>query len=105
VGSFYRGKIKWSHAERRFVAWCEGCTGYPLIDAGMRRLQREGWMHNRARLAIGSFLTKDLGIDWRWGGERAASRGGRAAFWSALGSDALCGPDPHQRPLGGDRAR
>ena len=63
----YRGKIKWSHAERRFVAWCEGRTGYPLIDAGMRQLRREGWMHNRARLVVGSFLTKDLGIDWRWG--------------------------------------
>jgi len=63
----YRGKIKWSHAERRFVAWCEGYTGYPLIDAGMRQLRREGWMHNRARLVVGSFLTKDLGIDWRWG--------------------------------------
>jgi deoxyribodipyrimidine photo-lyase len=63
----YRGKIKWSHAERLFIAWCEGCTGYPLVDAGMRQLRREGWMHNRARLVVGSFLTKDLGIDWRWG--------------------------------------
>ena len=63
----YRGKLKWSHAERPFVAWCEGYTGYPLIDAGMRQLRREGWMHNRARLVVGSFLTKDLGIDWRWG--------------------------------------
>ncbi len=63
----YRGKIKWSRSERRFVAWCEGCTGYPLVDAGMRQLRREGWMHNRARLVVGSFLTKDLGIDWRWG--------------------------------------
>jgi len=48
----YRGKIKWSHAEQRFVAWCEGYMGYPLIDAGMRQLRREGWMHNRARLVI-----------------------------------------------------
>jgi deoxyribodipyrimidine photo-lyase len=63
----YRGKIKWSHAERSFEAWCEGRTGYPLVDAGMRQLQAEGWMHNRARLVVGSFLTKDLGIDWRWG--------------------------------------
>jgi deoxyribodipyrimidine photo-lyase len=63
----YRGKIRWSHAERRFEAWCEGRTGYPLVDAGMRQLRREGWMHNRARLVVGSFLTKDLGIDWRWG--------------------------------------
>jgi deoxyribodipyrimidine photo-lyase len=63
----YRGKIKWSYAERRFHAWCEGRTGFPLVDAGMRQLLREGWMHNRARLVVGSFLTKDLGIDWRWG--------------------------------------
>jgi len=63
----YRGKIKWSYAEKRFEAWCEGRTGYPLVDAGMRQLRREGWMHNRARLVVGSFLTKDLGIDWRWG--------------------------------------
>jgi deoxyribodipyrimidine photo-lyase len=63
----YRGQIKWSHAERRFGAWCDGRTGYPLVDAGMRQLRREGWMHNRARLVVGSFLTKHLGIDWRWG--------------------------------------
>jgi deoxyribodipyrimidine photo-lyase len=63
----YRGTIKWSYAERRFEAWCEGRTGYPLVDAGMRQLRAEGWMHNRARLVVGSFLTKDLGIDWRWG--------------------------------------
>jgi len=42
-------------------------TDYPLVDAGMRQLRHEGWMHNRARLVVGSFLTKDLGIDWRWG--------------------------------------
>jgi deoxyribodipyrimidine photo-lyase len=63
----YRGSIAWSYAERRFEAWCSGSTGYPLVDAGMRQLRREGWMHNRARLVVGSFLTKDLGIDWRWG--------------------------------------
>ena len=63
----YRGAIGWSRAERRFEAWCEGRTGYPLVDAGMRQLRHEGWMHNRARLVVGSFLTKDLGIDWRWG--------------------------------------
>jgi deoxyribodipyrimidine photo-lyase len=63
----YRGSIAWSYAERRFEAWCEGRTGFPLVDAGMRQLRREGWMHNRARLVVGSFLTKDLGIDWRWG--------------------------------------
>jgi deoxyribodipyrimidine photo-lyase len=63
----YRGSIRWSHAEKPFEAWCEGRTGFPLVDAGMRQLLREGWMHNRARLVVGSFLTKDLGIDWRWG--------------------------------------
>jgi deoxyribodipyrimidine photo-lyase len=63
----YRGKIKWSRDRRAFDAWCVGATGYPLVDAGMRQLRREGWMHNRARLVVGSFLTKDLGIDWRWG--------------------------------------
>jgi deoxyribodipyrimidine photo-lyase len=63
----YRGRIRWSYAEKRFHAWTEGHTGYPLVDAGMRQLRREGWMHNRARLVVGSFLTKDLGIDWRWG--------------------------------------
>lgn len=63
----YRGAIRWSTAEKGFDAWCEGRTGYPLVDAAMRQLRREGWMHNRARLVVGSFLTKDLGIDWRRG--------------------------------------
>jgi deoxyribodipyrimidine photo-lyase len=63
----YRGSIRWSRAMRSFEAWTEGRTGYPLVDAGMRQLRLEGWMHNRARLVAGSFLTKDLGIDWRWG--------------------------------------
>jgi deoxyribodipyrimidine photo-lyase len=63
----YRGSIKWSRAGRAFESWTRGATGYPLVDAGMRQLRREGWMHNRARLVAASFLTKDLGIDWRWG--------------------------------------
>jgi deoxyribodipyrimidine photo-lyase len=63
----YRGTITWSHARQRFAAWCEGRTGYPIVDAAMRQLLREGWMHHRGRLIAGSFLTKDLGIDWRWG--------------------------------------
>jgi deoxyribodipyrimidine photo-lyase len=63
----YRSAIRWSRAEKRFDAWRAGLTGYPLVDAAMRQLGREGWMHNRARLVVGSFLTKDLGIDWRWG--------------------------------------
>ena len=63
----YRGSIRWSRREKDFQAWCDGRTGYPLVDAGMRQLRREGWMHNRARLVVGSFLTKHLGLDWRWG--------------------------------------
>jgi deoxyribodipyrimidine photo-lyase len=63
----YRGSIAWSRSEKAFEAWCAGRTGFPLVDAGMRQLRREGWMHNRARLVVGSFLTKDLGIDWRRG--------------------------------------
>ncbi len=62
-----RGKIRWSDDRQSFDAWCHGRTGYPIVDAAMRQLRREGWMHNRGRLIVGSFLTKDLGIDWRWG--------------------------------------
>ncbi|WP_328592471.1 cryptochrome/photolyase family protein [Saccharopolyspora elongata] len=58
---------RWRHDERALEAWKQGRTGYPIIDAGMRQLAREGWMHNRARLIAGSFLTKTLYIDWRWG--------------------------------------
>jgi deoxyribodipyrimidine photo-lyase len=63
----YRGTLEWNPDQARFEAWCDGRTGYPLVDAGMRQLRREGWMHNRARLVVASFLTKDLAIDWRWG--------------------------------------
>jgi deoxyribodipyrimidine photo-lyase len=63
----YRGTIDWDEDEEGFAAWRDGLTGYPLVDAGMRQLRREGWMHNRARLVVGSFLTKHLGIDWRRG--------------------------------------
>ena len=63
----YRGTIRWSRAEQHFQAWCEGRTGFPVVDAAMRQLRREGWIHNRGRLVVGSFLTKDLGLDWRWG--------------------------------------
>ncbi|MGH2938914.1 MAG: cryptochrome/photolyase family protein [Solirubrobacterales bacterium] len=58
---------RWSRSEQVFEAWREGRTGYPLVDAGMRQLAAEGYMHNRARLAVGSFLTKDLYVDWRKG--------------------------------------
>ncbi|HET7051390.1 MAG TPA: deoxyribodipyrimidine photo-lyase [Solirubrobacteraceae bacterium] len=63
----YRARLGWSRARRNFDAWREGRTGYPVVDAAMRQLLREGWIHNRGRLIVGSFLTKDLGIDWRWG--------------------------------------
>ena len=59
----------WRDDDERFEAWREGRTGYPLVDAGMRQLMAEGFMHNRARLVAGSFLTKHLGIDWRRGAE------------------------------------
>ncbi len=54
-------------ADERFAAWCEGRTGYPIVDAGMRQLQAEGWMHNRVRMIVGSFLVKDLHLDWTRG--------------------------------------
>jgi deoxyribodipyrimidine photo-lyase len=65
--SRYRGTLAWTGGDEEFIAWTEGRTGFPLVDAGMRQLRREGWMHNRVRLMVGSFLTKDLGIDWRRG--------------------------------------
>jgi deoxyribodipyrimidine photo-lyase len=54
-------------ADDAFAAWCDGRTGYPLVDAAMRQLNETGFMHNRLRMLTASFLTKDLGIDWRWG--------------------------------------
>ena len=61
-----RGDV-WLDDDELFEAWAEGRTGYPVVDAGMRQLRREGWMHNRARMITASFLVKDLGIDWRRG--------------------------------------
>jgi deoxyribodipyrimidine photo-lyase len=60
-------KIKWRNNEKEFKAWCEGTTGYPIVDAGMRELNATGFMHNRVRMITASFLTKHLLIDWRWG--------------------------------------
>lgn len=59
--------IKWRNNEEEFKLWCEGKTGYPLVDAGMRQLNETGFMHNRVRMVVASFLTKHLLIDWRWG--------------------------------------
>lgn len=60
-------RIVWRNNEEEFKAWCEGRTGYPLVDAGMRQLNETGFMHNRVRMLVGSFLCKHLLIDWRWG--------------------------------------
>jgi deoxyribodipyrimidine photo-lyase len=63
-------RIQWlegPESDRLFRAWCEGQTGFPLVDAGMRQLNATGYMHNRLRMVVASFLTKDLGIDWRRG--------------------------------------
>jgi len=57
----------WRSDEQELAAWRDGRTGYPIVDAGMRQLQREGWMHNRARLIVASFLARTLYIDWRLG--------------------------------------
>ena len=59
--------IKWRNNKVEFKAWCEGKTGYPFVDAGMRQLNKTGFMHNRVRMLVGSFLCKHLLIDWRWG--------------------------------------
>lgn len=70
LGSSFHEKyeaIKWSQNENKFRAWCEGRTGFPIVDAGMRELNTTGYMHNRVRMIVASFLTKDLHIDWRWG--------------------------------------
>ncbi len=56
-----------AHAHKLFKAWCEGRTGYPLVDAAMAQINQSGYMHNRLRMVAASFLVKDLGIDWRWG--------------------------------------
>ena len=59
--------LQWDEAPALFEAWCEARTGYPLVDAAMRQLNQTGYMHNRLRMVVASFLTKDLGIDWRLG--------------------------------------
>lgn len=91
----------WLNDPGDFAAWCDGRTGYPIVDAAMRQLVQTGWLHNRARMVVASFLVKDLLIDWRWGerffmehlidGDAAANNGnwrwtagmgaGAAPFW------------------------
>ncbi|MFO0322566.1 MAG: cryptochrome/photolyase family protein [Bacteroidota bacterium] len=60
-------RIIWRHDEAEFKLWCQGETGFPIVDAGMRELNTTGFMHNRVRMIVASFLVKDLLIDWRWG--------------------------------------
>jgi deoxyribodipyrimidine photo-lyase len=60
-------RIEWVNDERLYKKWCDGKTGYPLVDAGMRELNETGFMHNRVRMVAASFMTKHLLIDWRWG--------------------------------------
>jgi deoxyribodipyrimidine photo-lyase len=67
-------KIRWHSNSRWFKAWCNGETGFPVVDAGMRELNTTGYMHNRARLIVASFLTKTLLIDWKEGEEYFASK-------------------------------
>lgn len=90
--------IVWPGKKALFVAWCQGETGYPIVDAAMRQLNQTGWMHNRLRMIVASFLVKDLHIDWRLGeqyfmsklldGDFAANNGGWQ--WAAsTGTDAV----------------
>jgi len=89
--------LEWENNDRLFQAWCAGQTGFPIVDAAMRQLNTTGWMHNRLRMIVASFLTKDLLIDWRQGeryfmqqlydGDLAANNGGWQ--WAAgTGTDA-----------------
>ena len=94
--------IRWKNGETHFEAWKNGETGYPIVDAGMRELNETGWMHNRVRMIVASFLTKDLLIDWRWGekyfmeklldGDLAPNNGG----WQWAASTG-CDPQPYFR--------
>ena len=69
--------IEWRNMEGEFKKWCEGETGYPIVDAGMRELNTTGYMHNRVRMVTASFLCKHLLIDWRWGEAYFAKKASR----------------------------
>jgi deoxyribodipyrimidine photo-lyase len=94
--------LPWQNREDWFARWKAGETGYPIVDAGMRQLAQTGWMHNRVRMIVASFLTKDLLIDWRWGerwfmerlldGDLAPNNGG----WQWAASTG-CDPQPYFR--------
>jgi len=62
-------RIDWENDPKKFQRWCDGMTGFPIVDAGMRQLNTTGFMHNRVRMTVASFLVKDLHIDWKWGEE------------------------------------
>jgi deoxyribodipyrimidine photo-lyase len=76
-GSFYPkyNALSWDNAAQKFDAWCAGQTGFPIVDAGMRELNATGFLHNRVRMIVASFLIKDLHIDWRWGALFCAKSG------------------------------
>ncbi len=77
VSSSFKPKydgIKWINDKDQFEMWCQGKTGYPIVDAGMRELNATGYMHNRVRMVVASFLTKHLLIDWRWGEQYFAEK-------------------------------
>ncbi len=78
-------RFPWRKDEKSFLAWRRGLTGYPMVDAGMRQLWRTGYMHNRVRMVVASFLAKHLLLDWRRG---------EAWFW-----DTLCDADPASNPM------
>ncbi|EYE93749.1 deoxyribodipyrimidine photo-lyase PHR1 [Aspergillus ruber CBS 135680] len=94
--------LEWEYDRDQFNAWCEGKTGYPIVDAAMRQLKQDAWMHNRTRMVVSSFLSKDLLIDWRRGeryfmehlidGDFASNHGGWG-FGSSTGVD----PQPYFR--------
>lgn len=94
--------LQWGNNKKWFEAWKEGKTGFPIVDAGMRELKETGWMHNRVRMIVASFLTKDLLIDWKWGekyfmdklldGDLAPNNGG----WQWAASTG-CDPQPYFR--------
>lgn len=94
--------LQWPGGDQLFERWCEGTTGFPIVDAGMRQLNTTGWMHNRVRMIVASFLVKDLLIDWRRGenyfmkmlldGDLAPNNGG----WQWAASTG-CDPQPYFR--------
>lgn len=94
--------ITWEYSRENFEAWCKGRTGYPFVDAAMRQLNHTGYMHNRARMTVASFLAKDLLLDWRMGeryfmehlidGDFASNNGGWG-FSASTGVD----PQPYFR--------